>query len=151
MDFLSYFESRIVSRGRAYYRSGNARITSVVGNVVYGEVEGSDGHVYDVQIDLKKPYNSYCDCPYASGDEDMCKHEVALYYEYLEHKDEYVKSTASSNVKFDSVEEAVESYIKNLNNSQKEEILKTLIIESPEWLREKYLPKYKEDIIDKLK
>ena len=53
MDFLSYFESRIVSRGRAYYRNGNARITSVDGNVVYGEVEGSDGHVYDVQIDLE--------------------------------------------------------------------------------------------------
>ena len=66
MDFLSYFESRIVSRGRAYYISGCARITSVDGNVVYGEVEGSDGHVYDVQIDIEKPYKSHCNCPYAS-------------------------------------------------------------------------------------
>lgn len=151
MDFLSYFESRIVSRGRAYYRSGCARITSVEGSVVYGEVEGSDGHVYDVQIDIEKPYKSHCNCPYASGDEDMCKHEVALYYEYLEHKDEFVKSSAPSNVKFDSVEEAVNSYIKKLNNTQKDMILKIFIIESPEWIREKYLPKYKEDIIDKLK
>lgn len=151
MDFLSYFESRIVSRGRAYYRSGCARITSVEGSVVYGEVEGSDGHVYDVQIDIEKPFKSHCNCPYASGDEDMCKHEVALYYEYLEHKDEFVKSSAPSNVKFDSVEEAVNSYIKNLNNTQKNMILKIFIIESPEWIREKYLPKYKEDIIDKLK
>ena len=151
MDFLSYFESRIVSRGRAYYRSGCARITSVEGSVVYGEVEGSDGHVYDVQIDIEKPYKSHCNCPYASGDEDMCKHEVALYYEYLEHKDEFVKSSAPSNVKFDSVEEAVNSYIKQLNNTQKDMILKIFIIESPEWIREKYLPKYKEDIIDKLK
>lgn len=151
MDFLSYFESRIVSRGLAYYRSGCARITSVEGSVVYGEVEGSDGHVYDVQIDIEKPYKSHCNCPYASGDEDMCKHEVALYYEYLEHKDEFVKSSAPSNVKFDSVEEAVNSYIKKLNNTQKDMILKIFIIESPEWIREKYLPKYKEDIIDKLK
>lgn len=151
MDFLSYFESRIVSRGRAYYRSGCARITSVEGSVVYGEVEGSDGHVYDVQIDIEKPYKSHCNCPYASGDEDMCKHEVALYYEYLEHKDEFVKSSAPSNVKFDSVEEAVNSYIKKLNNTQKDMILKIFIIESPEWIREKYLPKYKENIIDKLK
>ena len=81
----------------------------------------------------------------------MCKHEVALYYEYLEHKDEFVKSSAPSNVKFDSVEEAVNSYIKKLNNTQKDMILKIFIIESPEWIREKYLPKYKEDIIDKLK
>lgn len=151
MDFLSYFESRIVSRGRAYYRSGCARITSANGSVVYGEVEGSDGHVYDVQIDIENPYKSHCNCPYASGDEDMCKHEVALYYEYLEHKDEFVKSSAPSNVKFDSVEEAVNSYIKKLNNTQKDRILKIFIIESPEWIREKYLPKYKEDIIDKLK
>lgn len=151
MDFLSYFESRIVSRGRAYYRSGCARITSVEGSVVYGEVEGSYGHVYDVQIDIEKPYKSHCNCPYASGDEDMCKHEVALYCEYLEHKDEFVKSSAPSNVKFDSVEEAVNSYIKKLNNTQKDMILKIFIIESPEWIREKYLPKYKEDIIDKLK
>lgn len=151
MDFLSYFESRIVSRGRAYYRSGCARITSVEGSVVYGEVEGSDGHVYDAQIDIEKPYKSHCNCPYASGDEDMCKHEAALYYEYLEHKDEFVKSSAPSNVKFDSVEEAVNSYIKKLNNTQKDRILKIFIIESPEWIREKYLPKYKEDIIDKLK
>lgn len=151
MDFLSYFESRIVSRGRAYYRSGCSRITSVEGSVVYGEVEGSDGHVYDVQIDIEKPYKSHCNCPYASGDGDMCKHEVALYYEYLEHKDEFVKSSAPSNVKFDSVEEAVNSYIKKLNNTQKDMILKIFIIESPEWIREKYLPKYKEDIIDKLK
>lgn len=78
-----------MSRGRAYYRSGCVRITSVEGSVVYGEVEGSDGHVYDVQIDIEKPYKSHCNCPYASGDEDMCKHEVALYYEYLEHKDEF--------------------------------------------------------------
>lgn len=140
-----------MSRGRAYYRSGCARITSVEGSVVYGEVEGSDGHVYDVQIDIEKPYKSHCNCPYASGDEDMCKHEVALYYEYLEHKDEFVKSSAPSNVKFDSVEEAVNSYIKKLNNTQKDMILKIFIIESPEWIREKYLPKYKEDIIDKLK
>ena len=81
----------------------------------------------------------------------MCKHEVALYYEYLEHKDGFVKSSAPSNVKFDSVEEAVNSYIKKLNNTQKDMILKIFIIESPEWIREKYLPKYKEDIIDKLK
>lgn len=140
-----------MSRGLAYYRSGCARITSVEGSVVYGEVEGSDGHVYDVQIDIEKPYKSHCNCPYASGDEDMCKHEVALYYEYLEHKDEFVKSSAPSNVKFDSVEEAVNSYIKKLNNTQKDMILKIFIIESPEWIREKYLPKYKEDIIDKLK
>lgn len=70
---------------------------------------------------------------------------------YLEHKDKFVKSSVPYNVKFESVEEAVNSYIKNLNNTQKDMILKTLIIESPEWLREKYLPKYKEDIIDKLK
>ena len=140
-----------MSRGRTYYRSGCARITSVEGSVVYGEVEGSDGHVYDVQIDIEKPFKSHCNCPYASGDEDMCKHEVALYYEYLEHKDEFVKSSAPSNVKFDSVEEALNSYIKKLNNTQKDMILKIFIIESPEWIREKYLPKYKEDIIDKLK
>lgn len=63
----------------------------------------------------------------------------------------FVKSSAPSNVKFDSVEEAVNSYIKKLNNTQKDMILKIFIIESPEWIREKYLPKYKEDIIDKLK
>ena len=64
---------------------------------------------------------------------------------------QFVKSSAPSNVKFDSVEEAVNSYIKKLNNTQKDRILKIFIIESPEWIREKYLPKYKEDIIDKLK
>lgn len=82
MAFYSNASNNSTWRGVDYFENGKVRFSHAVDGSVYeGEVEGSEGRVYSVRIDVKHPKRSACTCPFAEGRRVVCKHMVALYFE----------------------------------------------------------------------
>lgn len=69
-------------RGYEYYKAGNVVSCEAVEEGVYqGKVRGSENAVYSVLINVNRPHNSSCNCPFSkSGTRIVCKHQVALYF-----------------------------------------------------------------------
>lgn len=80
MAFYDSASNKSLWRGIDYYKAGKARefVKSVEG--LHGTVDGSNGEVYDVTINLEHPKKSTCDCPFAEGRKVICKHMIALYF-----------------------------------------------------------------------
>lgn len=74
--------SRILERGRRYYRTGKIKSMKVVDDVIKARVKGNYG-TYNVEIDIDDDgeIDAYCDCPY---DGDGCKHIVAVLYKWID-------------------------------------------------------------------
>ena len=82
MAFYSSASNNSTWRGVDYYEKRKVKFSRAVGDALYeGEVEGSEGRVYSVRIDVEHPKRSTCTCPFAEGRKVVCKHMVALYFE----------------------------------------------------------------------
>ena len=77
----------------------------------YGEVGGSHGEVYHVQIDIEHPRRSTCDCPFANGRRVICKHMVALNFAIFPEKEKQM---------MEYIEEQNEKYKQELENEKEE-------------------------------
>lgn len=73
-------DERIIARGYDYYMSDQVLDVEQTDTYKYrGFVSGNAEMPYSVQIDIKNPHESHCNCPYAAKGE-ICKHMVALYF-----------------------------------------------------------------------
>ena len=79
MDFLNIFSRRSQIKGYNYFLQGKVTELSLERNYLTASVEGSETNTYFVKIDLNRPRNSVCNCPYAVKGK-MCKHMVAAYF-----------------------------------------------------------------------
>ena len=80
-NFESFIDSKILTRGRNYYKSGAVESLGYAeaGNFWTAGVCGSD--YYSVSAELSSSNNildANCDCPYDMG--EFCKHQVAVFY-----------------------------------------------------------------------
>lgn len=79
MKLLNLASNNSFWRGIDYHH--DKRVMSwekISGDQFKGEVRGSNNSVYHVEIDLKHPKKSTCNCPFADGRRVICKHMVAL-------------------------------------------------------------------------
>ena len=93
------------------------------------KVLGSDGKVYDVEIDKAHPRKSKCNCPFAEGRQVVCKHMIALLF------------TAEPEVAKDFIREVEEDEAEEeLREQQRYEELRNYVYSlSKEELRRRYL------------
>lgn len=77
-------------RGEEYYHSGAIYNTARLGNVLFGECEGTTAPSYRVQAELDEAgiQSAECTCPYDWG--GYCKHIVALLLTYIDKPDAFV-------------------------------------------------------------
>lgn len=79
-NFEEYFDTKILKRGKDYYRDGAVlSIEKISENEYTAEVEGSE--IYDVTVEIDDDgeiYDISCDCPYDMS--EYCKHEAAVLY-----------------------------------------------------------------------
>lgn len=81
MAFYSTASSNSTWRGVRYFEEGKVKGYKEINPSRFeGEVEGSEGQVYSVSIDLDHPKRSTCTCPFAEGRRVVCKHMIALYF-----------------------------------------------------------------------
>lgn len=115
--------SQSFSRGRDYYESGYVVSLLKRGNMLYGEVEGSQYEPYQVQVTLDNGEiaETACDCPYDWG--GICKHIVAALLQFIHDSD--------------SVEErpSPETLLTGLNADQLRAILLQFVNQVPDLIR----------------
>lgn len=77
--------SKSFSRGQSYYFDGNVSVVTLRGNILSGEVFGSEVEPYRVTLEFDKAgiTSAYCTCPYDYG--GWCKHIVATNLTVLHH------------------------------------------------------------------
>lgn len=81
MSIISLASNNSKWRGLDYYE--NKRVISCMspGEGVYSStVKGSGGNSYQVNLDIKHPRKSKCNCPHADGRRVICKHIIATYF-----------------------------------------------------------------------
>lgn len=80
-DLQAWAESKIVSRGKSYQRSGHVQgLARTPSGGLVAWVEGSQKYATRVEFE-DGALDSDCSCPYG----DTCKHAVAVVLEYLDH------------------------------------------------------------------
>ena len=111
-------------RGQGYYRNGSVGCVIQRGNVLSGEVEGSDVEPYRIRIDFDQGgiTKASCSCPYDY--EGWCKHIVATLLFCL-HNPEGIEER-----------EELSQQLKALGREQLQVLIENLVKEQPEWIEE---------------
>ncbi|MCL2388403.1 MAG: SWIM zinc finger family protein [Defluviitaleaceae bacterium] len=121
-DFESHVDSKILERGKSYYRSGHIVALEFDGDEWVAEVDGSEEYTVTVNLsDEGLILNTYCDCPYDWG--DYCKHQVAVFFALREKEQQPKQKTAKP-----KQNESLESILSKLDK----QALVALIVEYAE-------------------
>lgn len=133
-------------RGYEYYINGNVlSYEEIEDGVLQGKVRGSDNSEYNVIVNINRPRNSSCDCPFAkSGTRIVCKHQVALYFaafptDAIEYKKQVDKEQAEYEEWVESLPDRVESYIRKLSKAELQEQLIDIVLNSEDWILDRYI------------
>ena len=133
-------------RGYEYYKDVNVRSYKEIEEGVFqGKVCGSNNAEYTVAVNINRPRNSSCDCPFAkSGTRIICKHQVALYFtafpdDAVEYKKQVDKEQAEYEDWVESLPDRVESYIRKLSKAELQEQLIDIVLNSDDWILDRYI------------
>lgn len=109
-NWKDWFDAIILARGLDYYLAGKVNIISQDKKAVCAVVDGTGPHYYRVKITFAnhRPQSISCNCPYASGDENNCKHMAAVlhaldagsktFLEQTEDNDKSISDNSSTDV-----------------------------------------------------
>ncbi len=78
-SWRDYFPSRILERGREYWRQGNVEELVWAGSSIQAVVLGSEEYDVELEIEDDIVVDLYCSCPYAE-DGSACKHMAAVLF-----------------------------------------------------------------------
>ncbi len=77
--FEYLFNTEILRRGKEYFRAGAVKRLRRAGDMIEGDVIGSDEYRVAVRFSENGIDEMYCECPHASSGHN-CKHEAALLF-----------------------------------------------------------------------
>ena len=156
-EYLGYFAQDVLDRALQYYEDENVKdLKRVSSDIITGTVEGTNARPYEVRIDLRHPYESECDCPYAEKGK-MCKHMAAVFFaafpeqaqayedynermfdDYEEEYEDEEEEDNGSALPF-NYDTLLDQFIAGLNEEEKNSLLKELLNEHPEAAYRRYL------------
>ena len=136
MGLLEIASGNSFWRGYDYFKESRVKSYRKMGpNLYEGSVEGSEGTVYSVAIDLDHPKKSQCNCPHAEGNRRICKHKVALYIaSFPEAADKAIEDAKAWEAEEERREEKerkeIEKYVYSLSKQElREQLLWRMIDE----------------------
>ena len=93
MSLIDCAKEITVWRGVNYYYEEKVKNLKEIGLGVFtADVWGSEPKPYSVKVNAVNPWESTCNCPYASGQRIVCKHMVAAYFTaFPEHLDLFAR------------------------------------------------------------
>lgn len=79
-DWKSLFESRILTRGRSYWKSGHVTKLTSTPDRIRAVVLGSESYDVDIELDNGEVFGASCTCPFSVESDFYCKHIAAVLY-----------------------------------------------------------------------
>ena len=145
MGLIDIASGKSVWRGLDYYETKKVISWEKAGTSIYkGRVSGTDGQIYDVEIDKVHPKKSKCNCPFAEGRKVICKHMIALYFssypkEAKKYYNDVIKYQDEEEQRQEELENKVIDYVHKLKKSDLEQLLLQVLFDGPEWQYERFI------------
>ena len=79
-DWKSLFESRILTRGRSYWKSGHVTKLTCTPDRIRAVVLGSEAYKVGIELDNGEVFDASCTCPFSVESDFYCKHIAAVLY-----------------------------------------------------------------------
>ena len=79
-DWKSLFESRILTRGRSYWKGGHVTKLTCTPDRIRAVVLGSEAYDVDIELDNGEVFDASCTCPFSVESDFYCKHIAAVLY-----------------------------------------------------------------------
>lgn len=142
MGLIEIASGNSVWRGMDYYENKKIVSWEKTSPCTYkGKVAGSNGEIYDVEIDKNHPRKSKCNCAFADGRRVVCKHMIGLFFtaEPKQAEDfikEVEKYEAEEQLREQQHYEDLKKYVKSLSKVELQEKYLNALVEL-EYLRER--------------
>lgn len=145
MGLLKCASSASIWRGYDYYKSKKViSLEEMKANIFSAKVSGHSSEPYSVELHIKHPRKSTCNCPYANGKRIICKHMIATYFTVLPDKAEkfYAEALAYQAQEEKRQEELVHivrRYVRHMKKSELQEAVLQLLFDGPEWQFDRFV------------
>ena len=83
MGLLECASGASVWRGYDYYKEQKVMSIGNRSRHFFARISGNSENAYSVELHMKHPRKSKCNCPHADGKRIICKHIVATYFTVL--------------------------------------------------------------------
>lgn len=143
MGLIDIASGKSVWRGLDYYERKKVISWEKAGTSIYkGRVSGSDGQIYDVEIDKVHPKKSKCNCPFAEGRKVICKHMIALLFtaepklaeDFIREVEEY---EAEEELREQQRYEELRRYVYSLSKAELQRLYLDALVQQ-EWEDDRY-------------
>lgn len=143
MGLIDIASGKSVWRGLDYYERKKVISWERAGTSIYkGRVSGSDGQIYDVEIDKVHPKKSKCNCPFAEGRKVICKHMIALLFtaepklaeDFIREVEEY---EAEEELREQQRYEELRRYVYSLSKAELQRLYLDALVQQ-EWEDDRY-------------
>lgn len=145
MGLLECASGASVWRGYDYYKEKRVRDLTETDELCYkASVAGTASEPYHVEIDVKHPRKSRCNCPHADGKRIVCKHMVAVYFEAypaeaVRFYQEYLRSQEEAEQYEEELYDRVREYVWHMKKSELQQALLELLLDGPEWQYDRFV------------
>lgn len=145
MGLLECASGASVWRGYDYFEEKKVlNIEEIEPDIFYATVSGNSSSPYSVELHMKHPRRSKCNCPHADGKRIICKHIVATYFTILpdEAKKFYEEAMAYQEEEEKRNEELADKvwhYVWRMKKSELQETLLQVLLDGPDWQFDRFV------------
>ena len=145
MGLLECASGASIWRGYDYYEEKKVlSIDEIDPGIFSATVSGSSDNTYSVELHMKHPRKSKCNCPLADGKRIICKHIVATYFTILpgEAKRFYEEAMAYQEEEERSNEELTDKvchYVRHMKKAELQEALLQALFDGPDWQFDRFV------------
>lgn len=145
MGLLECASGASIWRGYDYYEEKKVlSIDEIDPGIFSATVSGSSDNTYSVELHMKHPRKSKCNCPHADGQRIICKHIVATYFTVLPGEAEkfYAEAMAYQEEEEQHQEELyerVQSYVCKMKKNELQQALLELLFDGSDWQFDRFV------------
>lgn len=145
MGLLECASGASVWRGYDYYKEKKVLlIEELEPGIFNASVAGSGDNHYSIELHMKHPRKSKCNCPHADGKRIICKHIVASYFTVLPGEAEkfYAEAMAyqeEEEKREEELYERVQAYVCKMKKNELQQALLELLFDGSDWQFDRFV------------